>query len=110
MSGDKDDENSKKPDDENKVSVITVNFKEGGIVKKGHFAEEGGIPKFLRDMAKYAKQNNVTSIVLLTINQENHVDWVHIAESDQHLALAALCMEDIKDELKTTIFSETEEE
>ena len=97
------------PADE-KVSVITVNFKDGAIISKVQFDGEGGIPKFLRDMAKFAKQNNVKSVVVMTINDEEHVDWVHIADSEHHLALAALCLDDIKEDLKTVIFKETEEE
>ena len=89
-----------------KISVITVNFKDGAIVNKVQFAEEGGVPKFLRDMAKFARQNKVKSFVLMTINEDNYVDWVQIADSEHHLALAALCLDDIKDELKAAIFHE----
>jgi hypothetical protein len=95
---------------EEKVSVITVNFKDGAIVSKVQFDGEGGIPKFLRDMAKFAKQNNVKSVVIMTINDQEHVDWVHIADSEHHLALAALCLDDIKEDLKAVIFKEMEEE
>ena len=94
---------------EEKVSVITVNFKDGAIVNKVQFEGEGGIPKFLRDMAKFAKQNNVKSVVIMTINDQEHVDWVHIADSEHHLALAALCLDDIKEDLKNVIFKEFEE-
>lgn len=93
-----------------KVSVITVNFKDGAIVNKVQFEGEGGIPKFLRDMAKFSKQNNVKSVVIMTINDEAHVDWVHIADSEHHLALAALCLEDIKDDLKAVIFGAEEDD
>jgi len=96
------------PDDD-KVSVITVNFKDGNIVSKVQFDGEGGIPKFLRDMAKFAKQTNVKSVVIMTINDEEHVDWVHIADSEHHLALAALCLDDIKDDLKQVIFKDDSE-
>lgn len=94
----------------NKVSVITVNFKDGAIINKVQFEGEGGIPKFLRDMAKFAKQNNVKSVVVMTINEEDHVDWVHIADSEHHLALAALCLDDIRNDLKSAIFHDAEEE
>lgn len=90
---------------EEKVSVITVNFKDGEIVDKVQFdGEGGGIPKFLRDMAKFSKQNKVKSVVILTINDEDYVDWIHIADSEHHLALAALCLDDIKEDLKSVIF------
>ncbi|MDE1152666.1 MAG: hypothetical protein PW788_09030 [Micavibrio sp.] len=94
------------PQEDDKVSVITVNFKDGHIISKVQFDGEGGIPKFLRDMAKFAKQTNVKSVVIMTINNEEHVDWVHIADSEHHLALAALCLDDIKDDLKSVIFKE----
>lgn len=98
-------ENGAAPDDE-KVSVITVNFKDGQIVDKVQFQGEGGIPKFLRDMAKFAKKDDIKSVVIMTINKDSHVDWVHIADSEHHLALAALCLDDIKDDLKARIFGE----
>lgn len=103
-------DNGSPPEDEDKVSVITVNFKDGAIVNKVQFEGEGGIPKFLRDMAKFAKQNDVKSVVVMTINEEDHVDWVHIADSEHHLALAALCLDDIKEDLKTVIFGTEEDE
>jgi hypothetical protein len=93
-----------------KVSVITVNFKDGKIVNKVQFEGEGGIPKFLRDMAKFSKQTDVKSVIVMTINEENHVDWVHIADSEYHLALAALCLDDIREDLKNVIFKDAEEE
>lgn len=95
---------------EEKVSVITVNFKDGEIISKVQFDGEGGIPKFLRDMAKFSKKNNVKSVVVMTINDEEHVDWVHIADSEHHLALAALCLDDMKEDLKAAIFKDAGEE
>lgn len=97
-------------DTEEKVSVITVNFRDGAIVSKVQFDGEGGIPKFLRDMAKFAKRTNVKSVIVLTIDDEEHVDWVHVADSEHHLALAALCLDDIKEDLKSHIFRDMEEE
>ncbi len=93
-----------------KGSVITVNFKEGTIVNKVQFENEGGIPKFLRDLAKFSRQNKVKSVVVMTIDEDNYVDWVHIADSEYHLALAALCLDDIRDDLKAVIFDDAEAE
>lgn len=108
---DKKPENEKPPPaPEEKGSVITVNFKEGTIVGKVQYEAEGGIPKFLRDMARFSKANNVKSVIVMTINDQDHVDWVHIADTEHHLALAALCLDDIKDDLKAVIFKEAEEE
>ena len=98
------------PPPNEKVSVITVNFKDGAIMDKVQFDGDGGIPKFLRDMAKFAKKSDVKSVIVMTINAENHVDWVHVADSEHHLALAALCLDDIRDDLKARIFGDGEEE
>lgn len=89
-----------------KGAVITVNFKEGTILNKVQFESEGGIPKFLRDLAKFSRQNKVKSVVVMTIDEDNYVDWVHIADSEYHLALAALCLDDIRDDLKAVIFDD----
>lgn len=93
-----------------KSAVITVNFKEGTIMNKVQFESEGGIPKFLRDLAKFSRQNKVKSVVVMTIDEDNYVDWVHIADSEYHLALAALCLDDIRDDLKTVIFDDAGDE
>jgi hypothetical protein len=61
-------------------------------------------------MAKFAKKTNVKSVIVLTIDDEEHVDWVHVADSEHHLALAALCLDDIKEDLKSHIFRDMEEE
>ena len=96
--------------DNQKGSVITVNFKEGTILNKVQFESEGGIPKFLRDLAKFSRQNKVKSVVVMTIDEDNYVDWVHIADSEYHLALAALCIDDIRDDLKAVIFDDDDTE
>lgn len=93
-----------------KMSVITVNFELGSIIDKVQVDGDGGVPKFFRDMAVFAKKDNVKSVIVLTINEDDHVDWVHMAASDHHLALAALCLDDIKDDLKNHIFRDMEEE
>ncbi len=107
-----DDKNLPPPpsDGDDKSAVITVNFKEGTILNKVQFENEGGIPKFLRDLAKFSRQNKVKSVVVMTIDEDNYVDWVHIADSEYHLALAALCIDDIRDDLKAVIFDDGDEE
>jgi len=95
---------------ENKASVITVNFKDGDIIDRVQYEGEGGIPKLLREMARQAQKDRVKSVIVLTITEDDHVDWVHVAENDHHLALAALCLDDLKDDLKNHIFRDMEEE
>ena len=90
--------------------VITVNFNKGEIINKVQYDEDGGIPKVLRELAKFAKKENTKSIAVLTINDKNHVDWVFISDSELHMALAALCLDDLKADLKAKIFGPDEEE
>ena len=71
---------------------------------------EGGIPKLLRELAGRARKDKVKSVIVLTIDDEDHVDWVHVADNEHHLALAALCLDDLKDDLKNQIFQSMAEE
>lgn len=95
---------------ENRVSVITVNFKDGEVAGRVQLEGEGGIPKLLRELARQAQKDRVKSVIVLTINEDDHVDWVHVADNEHHLALAALCLDDLKDDLKNHIFRDMEEE
>lgn len=95
---------------ENTVSVITVNFKDGGVTDRVQYEGEGGIPKLLRELAGRAHTDRVKSVIVLTINEDDHVDWVHVADNEHHLALAALCLDDLKDDLKDQIFQSVAEE
>ncbi|MDP2206630.1 MAG: hypothetical protein Q8K65_10045 [Alphaproteobacteria bacterium] len=95
---------------ENDVSVITVNFKDGEVSGRVQYEGEGGIPKLLREMARQVQKDKVKSIIVLTITEDDHVDWVHVGENDHHLALAALCLDDLKEDLKNQIFRDMEEE
>lgn len=95
---------------EDKVSVITVNFQNGDVLDHVQYEGEGGIPKLLRELAARAQKDRVKSVIVLTINDDDHVDWVHVADNEHHLALAALCLDDLKDDLKNHIFQDMEEE
>lgn len=95
---------------DNKVSVITVNFKDGGVTDRVQYETEGGIPKLLRELAGRAHTDKVKSVIVLTINEDDHVDWVHVADNEHHMALAALCLDDLKDDLKDQIFRDMAEE
>lgn len=93
-----------------RVTVVKVNFVDGTITDQVQYENEGGIPKLFRELAKYAKKAKITSAVIMTIDEENSVEWMSVAGSEHHLALAALCLDDLKDDLKTKIFGEEEEE
>jgi len=92
------------------TTILKVNFMDGTITDKVQFENEGGLPKFFRELAKYAKKTNVKSAVVLTVDEDNSVDWIHISDNIQHLALAALYLDDIKEGLKRKIFDTEEDE
>lgn len=91
-------------------TIISVNFKEGVITDTIQYEAEGGIPKFFRELAKIARKTKVKSAIVMTIDENNKVDWIDVVDNDYHMSLAALCLEDIKKDLKTNIFGSDEEE
>lgn len=87
-------------------TVTEVDFKEK---KKGHSYQveaDGGIPKFLRDMAKFAKSHNVKAAFVMTVDGNNHVDWMPFLADEHVNALMCLAMEDARNGLKAHIFEE----
>lgn len=96
------------PDAVDKAAVIQVNFANGTITSKVEYENDGGIPKFFRDMAKFSKKNNIKSVMIITVDEEDFVDWVTIADNKHHMALAALTLEDIKEDLRDKIFEAIE--
>lgn len=61
--------------------------------------------KFLRDAAKLAK-NGVKSVMVMTVTEDNHVDFMFELASEHHMALMALTLDDARDELKAYIFKD----
>lgn len=90
--------------------VMNVDFVKGTLIDKVMFDLETGVPKFLREMAKFSRKNKVKSVLVMTINEDDHVDWMHIADNEKHLALAIIALDDMKDDLKAKLFNEETEE
>src|ERR1035437_3434654 len=86
--------------------LVIVNFQNGNIIDKVHFDGDKGVPGFLRELAKHAKKTNVTSAMVITVDKNDVVDWVHLGASQHHLALVALCLSDAQETLKEVIFSD----
>ena len=61
--------------------------------------------KFLRECAKLAK-TGVKSAMVITVTEDNHVDFLFEIASEHHMALMALTLDDARDELKAYIFKE----
>jgi hypothetical protein len=61
--------------------------------------------KFLRDAATLAKKG-IKSVMVMTVSDEDHVDYKFELASEHHMALMALTLDDAKDDLKAYIFKE----
>ena len=85
--------------------VIETDFKEKKI-SRVTISQDTKPAKFLRDMAKISKEEGVKSVMVLTINEENQVDWIFEGFDEHHACLAALVLDEIKDDLKTRIFDD----
>jgi len=89
-------------------TVTKVNFAEKKAEEKWNVEPEKGIPKFLKDCAKYAKDKKVTSVLVMMIDQDEDVDWVFHTDNDHHKALMCLTLEDVRGDIKADLFNETE--
>lgn len=89
--------------------VIEADFKEK-TVRRIIVSEDTAPAKFLRSYAKYAKENQVKSVMVLTIDENDHVDWAMEIVSDHHCALLALTLEDAREDIKAQLFQEEDVE
>ena len=87
--------------------LVIVNFQNGNIIDKVHFDGDKGVPDFLRQLAKHAKKTKVTSVMVITVDETDTVDWVHMASNEHQMALVALCLEDARATLKEEIFRDS---
>jgi phage terminase large subunit-like protein len=77
----------------------------GAVVKPVIFKDKDTV-KFLRDCAQLARKHDVRSVMVITVTGEDYVDWMHMAESDLHLALIGMTLEDARNDLKSELFKE----
>lgn len=64
--------------------------------------------QFLNTWKKFCKDTHVSSIMIVTIDANDYVTWGFLADNDQHKALAALTLEDLREEIKEELFGEFE--
>lgn len=90
-----------------KQEVIETDFKEKAV-RKITITPDTAPAKFLRDCAKFAKENSVESVIVFMINENNHCDWISEIKDDWHAALVALTLEDVREEMKNLVFGDEE--
>lgn len=95
--------------EQEKPEIIETDFKERRVVQRINLTPDAKPVQFLRDMAKLAKKDNIKSVLVLTISESNHVEWLFEVPTEHHLCLAALSLDDIKDELKQKIFQDEQD-
>jgi len=81
-----------------------IDIKTRKLIERIDTNEDTSATQFLKLIGKRAKENEVSSVFVLMINDENHVDWGMITKSEHHLLLAYASREDLKDEIRDEIF------
>lgn len=89
-----------------KNTVIETDFVQKKTGKRWEVENEKGVPRFLRDLARICKEEQVKSVMVITIDPHNHIDWVNLIDSEHDAALIALSLPDAVDDLKSEIFNE----
>jgi hypothetical protein len=84
--------------------IIEADFKDKKVVSRITVSTDARAIKFIKDQAKFAKEQKVKSALVLTVDESNHVNWNFVGDSELHLALAALSLDDVKEEMKVDIF------
>lgn len=85
--------------------VVEADFKERRV-RQITVSPDTKPSKFLRDAAKIAKDTGVKSVMVMTVTDDNHVDFMFELSSEHHMALMALTLDDAKEDLKRHIFKD----
>ena len=64
------------------------------------------IVQFMKIMGKYCKDDKVKSVFVLTINEDNFVNWALNTASEHHLLLAYATLDDLREEIRSQIFAD----
>ncbi len=62
--------------------------------------------QFLKTWSKFCRDTKVQSIMILTIDENGFATWGFLSDDDHHKALAALTLEDLREEIKNDLFGE----
>ena len=93
----------------NELNTITeVNFTEKKKGASYQVEADAGVPKFLRDMANFAKKQKVKAAFVMTVDETNHVHWFPLSPDEHSTALMSLAMEEARQELIDLVFNEAE--
>jgi len=66
--------------------------------------ENETIQRFMKRWSKSIKDGRFKSVFIIAIDENNLCDWGRLSDNDLHTALAAMLLEDIRQELKEDIF------
>ena len=62
--------------------------------------------QFLNTWKKFCKDTKVKTVMIVTIDESDYCTWGLLCDDDHHLALAALTLEDLREEIKQELFGE----
>ena len=88
------------------TDVIDISTKKPARIEQ----VEGSIDQYFNIWKERAKKTGVTSVFILTISEDNHVDWDLRTASENHALLAYASLDDLKREILDEIFPEIEVE
>ena len=63
---------------------------------------------FLTTWKKFCKDTKVKTVLIMTVDENAFVTWGFLSDNDHHKALAALTLEDLREEIKDDLFGEFE--
>lgn len=89
-----------------KVIITEVDFATKKAERRWAVEADKGVPRFLRDCAKIAKDEDIRSVLVVTVDVADHVSWVHLMENEHDQALLTLTLDDVKDDMKAEVFKE----
>lgn len=92
--------------EEIRSEVVNADFKEKKIVHRMDVEPDSSVVAFLNTWKKFCKDEKVKSVFILTIDENNHITWGFQPDNEHHQALACLTLEDLREEIKASIFGE----
>jgi hypothetical protein len=88
--------------------MTVVDIKTRKPLERIETEEDLSVSQFMSLMKKYAKDEKVRSVFMLTISEDNDCNWGMVTASEYHLLLAYATLDDLKDEIRDAIFPQPE--
>lgn len=81
-----------------------IDIKTRKPMERVDFDEDSSMSQYWKTWQKYAKENGVQSVFIMTIDETGHVNFDLRTSSEHHLLLAYATLDDFKQEMLARIF------